>query len=189
MKKALLWMLLAFSLLFSACSKAEEPAPAPMQVTPSSAPVENEPVEHSFPEGLLDFMAGEKGVESIDLSQAQALVVTVNHCEYAEPVQIFYDTATITAAAKAMEKVTVTADHDYIDSTASIYGFIFEDAQGNTIGSVGFQYDEEMLLLGKVGRYPITGTEELFSIKGILLSSKDWRDYHDGVLPGPGVQD
>ncbi len=184
--------ILLCAMALAGCSKEEAAAPAaPAPITTDTAPVptEKQPDVHAFPEPLLAFEARRKGVDRIDFSAAETLVVTVNHCEYGEPAQVFHDPATIAAAAKAIEKIEVTGDHDDIDSTASIYGFIFEDAAGETIASFGFQYDEQLLLLGAVGRYPIEGTKELFSIEGILLSNKDWRDYYDGLISAPGLEE
>lgn len=194
MKKGtiLIIAIMVFLICLSGCAGEKATGTAvsvPTATEPAPDTAKKEPAAHDFPISLLNFEALERGVDKIDLSTAETLCVTVNHCEYGEPEQVFHDPAVIAAAAEAIGKIRVTGDHDTIDSTASIYGFIFEDADGESIASFGFQYDEVLLLLKAEGRYPIEGTKELFSIEGILLSNRDWRDYYDGLIPAPGLEE
>jgi len=186
MKKRMIWIFAATALLlcFVGCAK-EEPIP-PTEENPSIQPVEQEPSIHDFPETLLEFEAHEQGVDKIDIYAAETLRVMVMHCTHGEPEQIFHDTATIEAAAAAIEKIEITGDHDGVDSTATIYAYVFEDAEGENIATFGFQ---EGMLSEAAGRYPIEGEKELFSIEGILLSDQDWRDYERGLIPAPGIQE
>ena len=135
-----------------------------------------EPLGHSFPENLLLFMARERGeAEPLSADDIASLSVSVNYCEYGEPVQRITDDETIEAFKKAVQQINVTGKYDEVSSTETYYAYSAKDAEGNTLFSFSIQNG---LLERSDGRYSIEGLQELLSIPGIMLE-EDWGEYWD----------
>lgn len=133
-----------------------------------------EPLDHSYPEELLLYMAHEKGeTQALSADDIASLSVSVNYCEYAEPVQNITDGETIEAFKKAVQQMTVTGKYDEVFSTETYYAYSARDAEGNTLFSFVIQNG---LLERRDGRYSVEGLSELLSIPGILLE-QGWSEY------------
>ena len=139
-----------------------------------------EPLDHSYPEELLLYMAREKGeTQALSADDIASLSVSVNYCEYAEPVQNITDGETIEAFKKAVQQMTVTGKYDEVFSTETYYAYSARDAEGNTLFSFVIQNG---LLERRDGRYSVEGLSELLSIPGILLEQgwgEYWGSYND----------
>ena len=126
-----------------------------------------EPLDHSFPEELLLYLARENGeTEAYSADDIASISVGVNYCEYGEPVQNITDDETIEAFKKAVQQMTVTGKYDEVFSTETYYAYSARDAEGNALFSFAVQNG---LLERSDGRYSIEGLSELLSIPGILL--------------------
>ena len=139
-----------------------------------------EPLDHSFPEELLLYLAREEGeTEAFSADDIASLSVGVNYCEYGEPVQNITDDETIEAFKKAVQQMTVTGKYDEVFSTETYYAYSAKDAEGNALFSFSIQNG---LLERSDGRYSIEGLSELLSIPGILLEEgwgKYWGAYNE----------
>ena len=139
-----------------------------------------EPLDHSFPEELLLYLARENGeTEAYSADDIASISVGVNYCEYGEPVQNITDDETIEAFKKAVQQMTVTGKYDEVFSTETYYAYSARDAEGNALFSFAVQNG---LLERSDGRYSIEGLSELLSIPGILLEEgwgKYWGEYNE----------
>ena len=120
---------------------------------------------------MLLYLARERGeAEPLSTDDIASLSVSVNYCEYGEPVQRITDDETIEAFKKAVQQINVTGKYDEVSSTETYYAYSAKDAEGNTLFSFSIQNG---LLERSDGRYSIEGLQELLSIPGIMLE-EDW---------------
>ncbi|MCR4657984.1 MAG: hypothetical protein K5770_17430 [Lachnospiraceae bacterium] len=142
-----------------------------------TAPVlEKNPLPHSFPEPLLEYLAREAGEEEpVSLSGLADISVNVNHCEYGEPTQIITDKTALEQFAKAVSEITVVEKEDEIFSTGTdtIYGAY--DENGTRLLAFAIQ---DGLLEARDGRYSLSGLSGLLSVEGVMTPS-DWEDYYE----------
>ena len=124
---------------------------------------------------LPQFLA--EGAPSPDLSRAASLCVVANHCEYGEPMQTIRDVQIVRQVADALNAMTVTGLSDTVSSTGTYFAYALYDVDGATLLSASFQ---DGLLLGKDGRYAVTGLDALTSVEGVLLLG-GWDDYWEAV--------
>ena len=167
-------LLLMFAVLLSACG-TDTPATPQEPHNTEGAPNGDkakaprpawEQVKHEFPEPLLVFKQKANGSEPYDLSPTTKLQVDVNHCEYGEPSQYITDSAIISNVTAALSGITVTGNHDNMDSTETYYVYSLYDAEDKYI--CGFSFQNGMLM-EKEGRYPLSGLSALLSVEGIKL--------------------
>lgn len=133
--------------LFSVCNAEESPVP------------------------LVAFLT--EDAHSPDLSQAGTLTVSVNHCEYGEPMQTIHNQEIVAKVASALSAMTVTGQHDQVATTGTYFFYCLLDSDGNSLFYTSFQ---DNLLMMPDGRYDVTGLNELYAIEGILLDT-GWDDY------------
>ena len=132
------------------------------------------PLDHSYPEPLLTYLARERGKDTPFLpGEIAEFSVSVNHCEYGEPVQTIRDPEHVRAFSAALEDITVTGKQDSISSTETYYAYSVRDASGSSLFSFSIQRG---LLERSDGRYGMTGLEKLLSLDGILYED-GWDSY------------
>ena len=137
-----------------------------------------DPLEHSYPEPLLEYLAREKGEETpFSADDIASFVVGVNHCEYGEPAQTITDSASVDQFKKAVESVKVTGLKDEIMSTETYTYFTACDKDGEPLFYFSIQNG---LLEGMNGRYSIEGAAGLFEIDGVRYED-DWDKYWDDL--------
>lgn len=128
-------------------------------------------------DSLLVFTAKERGMDSIDLSDAAMLEVSVDSCLEGQPIQYITDPDTISSAVEALLEIRVTGLADTVGSTGDSESYSFRNDEDKVIAVFTFQ---DGLLLGNDGRYSIEGEETLYSIPGIKHSD-DWKAYREDL--------
>lgn len=159
---------------FDAEIAAEEDAEKQEQEpSPTPAAEKKDPLPHSFPESLADFLARERGEESLPLDALAGFGVTVAYDEYAEPSQTVTEERAVRQFADALQSVKVTGKKDEVFSTEGYTAFSGYDADGNVILGLSIQAG---LLERNDGRYALEGADALFSIDGVMYA-EDWAEY------------
>ena len=130
------------------------------------------PLEHTYPEALVTYLARERGIESVDLTETVKLAVTGRTCLEGFPTQTITDGKTIAEFLDAVSACMVEADYDNIFSTATSYSFSLYDENDACLGS--FTLQDGRIPAGEK-RYLLTGANALL-VEGIMKVS-DWEDY------------
>ena len=130
------------------------------------------PLGHHYPEKLATWLARERGVESLDLTQTAKLVVAGRTCMEGFPEQTVTDAQTIADFLDAVSVCTLETTYDTVFSTETSYDFFLYDAEGTCL--CGFTLQDGRLLTGEK-RIPVTGAKALF-VEGVMTTS-DWEDY------------
>ena len=155
---------------------AKEAEKANRTPTPTPEIRKYEPLEHSYPELLITYLAREKGLEKISADEIASFDVTVSLGEAGPaPTQHFTDEDMVSEFKYAVENMLVVGKRDdYVILDGMGTGYSARDKEGNMLLSF---YIQEGGLERSDGHMEVTGLE-LLPDEGVMHAN-DWYDYYD----------
>ena len=155
---------------------AKEAEKANNTPTPTPEIKKYQPLEHSYPESLITYLAREKGMENIPADDIASFDVTVSLGEAGPaPTQHFTDEEMISEFKYAVENILVTGKRDdYVILDGMGTGYSARDKDGNILLSF---YIQEGGLERSDGHMEVIGLE-LLPDEGVM-DAHDWHDYYD----------